>query len=203
MPAPNKTRFALLGLLTFGPMSGYDLKRMFEKSLNYFWNESYGQIYPMLKKLAGEGLTGGKRESDPESRSRTVYSLKDEGMAAFREWLALPAEPMRDRNELLMKLFFGRHSSPDINRNHLLAAREYYTGLAQKFDELEIRLKEDCSDDPDQPYWLVTLGYGQNQSRALLQWCDQSLIALDEIPADRTSSDNSKNETNEPPSGGR
>lgn len=178
MPAPNKTRFALLGLLTFGPMSGYDIKKMFEKSLSYFWNESYGQIYPVLKKLAAEGLTRAGRDNAQGKRERTVYTLGEKGAQAFEDWLALPPEPLKERNELLLKLFFGRHSPTAINQNHLQAARDHYAGLLVEYDELESKLRTECEGDPDQPYWLITLSYGQHQSRAMLQWCEQSLAIL-------------------------
>ncbi|PYI52519.1 PadR family transcriptional regulator [Paenibacillus flagellatus] len=52
----NKSYYALLGLLAFGPHSGYDVKRRIEQQLSHFWSESYGQIYPNLKKLVEEGL---------------------------------------------------------------------------------------------------------------------------------------------------
>ncbi|MGH9601902.1 MAG: PadR family transcriptional regulator, partial [Terriglobales bacterium] len=47
----NTTRFALLGLLSLGPQSGYDLKKRMEQSIAHFWSESYGQIYPTLRRL--------------------------------------------------------------------------------------------------------------------------------------------------------
>jgi hypothetical protein len=40
------SRYALLGMLSLGPGSGYDLKKRIEGSLAHFWSESYGQIYP-------------------------------------------------------------------------------------------------------------------------------------------------------------
>lgn len=44
MPRENNSRYALLGLLTFGPSSGYDLGNLIDVSLKHFWNESWGQI---------------------------------------------------------------------------------------------------------------------------------------------------------------
>ena len=44
----------LLGLLTIEPMSGYDPGLTIRGSVGHFWNESFGQIYPSLKKLAND-----------------------------------------------------------------------------------------------------------------------------------------------------
>ena len=52
----KKTRFALLGLLSWKPMSGYDIKKIVDIGLSHFWNENYGQIYPSLDALVKEGL---------------------------------------------------------------------------------------------------------------------------------------------------
>ena len=52
----GSTPNALLGLLSLGPMSGYDIRQLIPRSIGYFWNESYGQIYPGLKRLAAAGL---------------------------------------------------------------------------------------------------------------------------------------------------
>ncbi len=49
MARENKTKYALLGLLNVCPGSGYDIKKLMEQSTSNFWNESYGQIYPILK----------------------------------------------------------------------------------------------------------------------------------------------------------
>jgi DNA-binding PadR family transcriptional regulator len=45
---------AVLGLDRAGPRSGYDIKRVVDKSIR-FWAASYGQIYPELKWLEEAG----------------------------------------------------------------------------------------------------------------------------------------------------
>lgn len=180
MRSNNKTRYALMGLLTFSPMSGYDIKKTFEKSLNYFWRESYGQIYPTLKKLTAEGMTESRREHLPGQRGKIVYALEPEGLANFKDWLRESAEPMRERNELLLKLFFGRHSGLDTNIRHLQEAREQYLSQLDEYEELQARLKTDYPGNPDQPYWLIALDYGLEITKAQISWCDSSLSKLKE-----------------------
>lgn len=169
-----------MGLLTFSPMSGYDIKKTFEKSLNYFWRESYGQIYPTLKKLTAEGMTESRREHLPGQRGKIVYALEPEGLANFKDWLRESAEPMRERNELLLKLFFGRHSGLDTNIRHLQEAREQYLSQLDEYEELQARLKTDYPGNPDQPYWLIALDYGLEITKAQISWCDSSLSKLKE-----------------------
>ena len=46
-------------LLSWKPMSGYDIKKLVDAGLSHFWNENYGQIYPTLESLVKEGLAFG------------------------------------------------------------------------------------------------------------------------------------------------
>lgn len=64
-------------MLTIEPMTGYDMKRFCEQSLVHFWHESYGNLYPRLKRLERKGLIRGRKEaregvprSTPRSRDR-------------------------------------------------------------------------------------------------------------------------------------
>ena len=44
----NKTKYAVLGMLSFAPKSGYEISQMIKNSTAFFWSESDGQIYPIL-----------------------------------------------------------------------------------------------------------------------------------------------------------
>src|ERR1017187_5257702 len=69
----------LLGLLAIEPMSGYDLGQTIRGSVGFFWNESYGQIYPNLKKLADYGLVSCKTERQKSKPDRHIYSITKKG----------------------------------------------------------------------------------------------------------------------------
>jgi len=43
--------YIILGLLGAHPMSGYDIKRAFDRSLATYWNAGNSQIYTTLKTL--------------------------------------------------------------------------------------------------------------------------------------------------------
>src|SRR6266513_2814284 len=50
----------VLGLLSLGPRSGYDIKAVVDRSTRFFWAASYGQIYPELRRLEEDGLIEGE-----------------------------------------------------------------------------------------------------------------------------------------------
>src|SRR5215470_7305675 len=107
MAKENKSRYALLGMLGIRPGSGYDIKKFMEQSTSNFWNESYGQIYPLLKQLSEEGLATSHAEKQEGKPERKIYTLTEEGKDELVNWLGTTVEETPERIEILLKLFFG------------------------------------------------------------------------------------------------
>jgi DNA-binding PadR family transcriptional regulator len=103
----KKTRFAILGLLTWKPMSGYDIKKLVDVGLSHFWNENYGQIYPTLDQLVKEGLATRRAERKSGKRQRFVYTITRKGKNSFRQWMDEPTDAPVVRNELQLKFFLS------------------------------------------------------------------------------------------------
>jgi PadR family transcriptional regulator, regulatory protein AphA len=178
MARENRSKYALLGLLSWGPMSGYDIKKVAEQSISNFWNESYGQIYPILKRLAAEGLAAtsvAKRAGKPE---RYVYALTEKGRKALQRWLRKPAAQEAGRIEILLKLFFGRQVSVPDNIRQLERFQARQRQQLQKYDAIEERLRQEHVHHPDFAYWLMTIGYGRHTCQARLRWCEEVLTTL-------------------------
>ena len=179
MLKPNRTKQAILGFLTWKPMSGYDIKKFVDQSISNFWSESYGQIYPILKRLAAEGLARQSVAETAGGRSQHLYSITEVGRAELRRWLAEPAEPDRVRNELLLKLFFGRQVDLETNIRHIENFREQQLRLTARYAGIGADLRTNRSDHPDLPYWLLTLRCGEQVRRAMIDWCDEALRELE------------------------
>src|SRR2546430_12571660 len=77
----NTSRYAILGVLSRRPMSGYDVKKLIERSIAHFWSESYGQIYPILNRLAAEGLAERRRGRPRGKPDRPVHLPTSQGRA--------------------------------------------------------------------------------------------------------------------------
>jgi PadR family transcriptional regulator AphA len=176
-----KSKYAILGMLSIEPMSGYDIKKEVEKSISNFWTESYGQIYPVLKNLVAEKLVTKTVESEAGKPDRHVYSLTAKGRKELRRWLLKGFAPKIQRDEFLLKLFFGEEIPPKANIAHVEQFRELQRGLLRKYAAVEKEITREYADNSNAPYWLMTVRYGQHVSRALLQWCDKTLAELDRM----------------------
>ncbi|MEJ8303310.1 PadR family transcriptional regulator [Saccharibacillus sacchari] len=181
----NTTQYAVLGVLTLGESSGYEVRKHFETAVSHFWSESYGQIYPALKKLTEEGyaeeVEGGER-----SRGQKRYRITDEGERRFRDWLGGPIDPVSYRDELLLRTFFARKK--DIPAVRFLFERE----LAGMQQAREAYLKQQTAlvqheGGEEHPFLALTLRYGELFVEARYAWCTEALALLDRLEGENES----------------
>jgi len=184
-PRASTSRFAILGVLSLGAMSGYDVKKLIERSIAHFWSESYGQIYPVLNRLAADGLAERRREKQRGKPDRHVYSLTEKGRQELARWLAVPARHEPFRSELLLKLFLGDAGSVADSIGQLQHYEASQRGLLETYLGIEQRLREEMAGHPQLPFSLVTLHYGQHRCRAMLAWCEESIRALKRLKGHR------------------
>jgi len=178
MAKENKSKYALLGILSMCPGSGYDIKKFMEESTSNFWNESYGQIYPILKHLVEEGLATSHTEKQEGKPERYVYTLTEKGLEELRRWLTEPIEQMVERNELLLKLFFGQKNTVASNIEHVRRFQRLQEQLLHKYRGIEAYLQANCADDIEMCYSLITVRYGIFRCQALLTWCEETIETL-------------------------
>jgi PadR family transcriptional regulator, regulatory protein AphA len=174
----NPTEFAILGLVAEGPRSGYDIKKEVEERLSHFWSESYGHIYPMLRRLHARGLLDRTLERQEGRPDRKVYSLTDGGRKALEDWFAEPPPSQRPRNELLLRIFLGRHTRPEHLLRDVRNHREGVMKALARLRAVERRLDAEASAHPDLVYWKLTLGYGLKAFEALAEWGGEAEAAL-------------------------
>ncbi|HEY1994456.1 MAG TPA: PadR family transcriptional regulator [Edaphobacter sp.] len=170
---------ALLGLLSLGPMSGYDIRQLISESIGHFWSESYGQIYPGLKRLSAAGFVVKRTERGKGSPDRHVYSLTAEGREQLRRWLKVPVAKEVPRNELLLKLFFGAQVSSNVSREHVQDYLERQQKELQVYGAIAKKLRKEEGKDSQLPFWLMTLSMGRHRSAAMVKWCKETLAELE------------------------
>jgi len=180
MPRENKTKYAVLGLLMYASLSGYDIRRIYADSLGNFWSESYGAIYPILKRLEEEGLATREVERQTGKPDRNVYTITELGREEMHRWLAQPADPVKERVEVLLKLFHGWEVGPAAMVEHVERFRAEHVALLERYAHYEVMMTRD--DEPPAPYWLLTVSCGRHSSEAFVAWCDETLAKLAQLP---------------------
>ena len=186
MAKENKTKYAILGVLSIKPGSGYDIKKFCDKSIAHFWNENYGHIYPVLKQLEQDGWVC-KTTEISESKMRNIYNITDLGKQKLIEWLSVPPEIMQARYEFLLKMFFSHYISADIVIERLEKSIEHCKNIQKQYKEIEKSFQNKLNDteycSKDLPYRYLTLRYGILNLESDIRWCEESieLIKLSNI----------------------
>jgi PadR family transcriptional regulator, regulatory protein AphA len=97
-------KYAILGLLSWKPSSGYELRKYFSETVALYWSGNSNQVYPTLVELRKEGLVESETRQQGNYPPSKVYSLTPVGEAALREWIVSePALPQM-RNPFLTQL---------------------------------------------------------------------------------------------------
>ena len=162
------TALVVIGLLALRPRSGYEIKQTIDKTTRFFWNASYGQIYPELRRLAAAGLVEG--EAAPRGgRARTVYALTGEGRRRLEEWLGEPDFRVDIRDEGLLKLFFADLLPGEAALGLLRVRRAAHERILEQLRQIE--------SGPQfvggRAYPDVVLSYGIGFHSWAVGWCDE------------------------------
>ncbi len=178
MGKKRKTKYVILGLLSHAPHTGYDIKKYIEHALGHFWNESYGQIYPALKQLAFEGYIRQIDDPNVSVKEKKKYAITDLGEEELDNYLQLPIEEDKMRNELLLKTFFAENVNRKVIISHLEA---YKRTKSIQYDELCIYEKviiKMLPEDPKHKYQLYTLKCSKKIYKAFMDWCDETILDI-------------------------
>lgn len=177
----NKSRYAILGLLSMGPMSGYDIKKKFEKIASNFWSESYGQIYPILKRLNNEGLATMSIEKQIGKPDRHIYKLTPDGHKELMQWLKKPVTRHIGRHEILLKLFFGPMISVADNIRQIQHFQTIHQKELTDLKSIRTAMEKENKDESQLPYWLMTIRFGELVNNALLKWSEESIEQMEKM----------------------
>ena len=96
----------ILGLLNYGDMSGYEIKTIFQQSLNYFWTAQTSQIYRELQSLEKDGWVTSTLVAQKGKPDKKVFSITEAGKEELQRWLREDSQSSVLRIPLLMQTFF-------------------------------------------------------------------------------------------------
>jgi len=166
----------LLGLLSSGERTGYELTRDFDTSLANVWAANHSQIYPELAKLEGAGLI---RKTVAGPRGSQRYAITPAGTLAVRTWLSETSPVDNPRTEWMVRVFFlGLLDPPQAltyfeDQHRLHAAKlERYQNTAQY-----------CPlDDPVWRWSRIALEAGMRHEAAMADWAAWAIDELQRTP---------------------
>jgi len=175
----NRTDIAILALVAAEPRSGYDIRRAVQEQLSHFWNESVGNIYPRLRRLHEHQLLTKRTIAQTDRPDRHEYAITDRGRAALSRWFEDEIQVQPPRNELLLKLFFGRLTSPSVLVQQVAAYRAQRAATKAQLEGVRQMLEAEAAGQPHLRYWLITLRAGIVAAEAAVKWADETIVDLE------------------------
>lgn len=169
------TELAVLGALSVEPMSGYAVRAAITGTLGHFWSESFGQIYPTLARLEGDGLV--VRDAEGKT-SGSTFRLTPAGRSRLVDLLREPIAPAPPRNGTLLRLFFGGLLGADACAEILRDAHDRAGQQLAMLEAIRHEVEAEVAADPDSRYRLMTVLAGIHSARAQMAWADESLALL-------------------------
>ncbi|MEW6027951.1 MAG: PadR family transcriptional regulator [Chloroflexota bacterium] len=166
-------KHAILGFLSFKPLSGYDLKKAFDRSVRHFWPANQSQIYRTLAELEKESSVEKEVVSREERLDMKVYSITESGREELRRWLATPLPPQDYREPFLIQIYFGGKLS-DSEMIGLLQGEirdiEERLALYVSIYRMNVEKMKDADDRRSLFLSISTLEYGIYSNQTALEW---------------------------------
>lgn len=163
----------ILGCLSKGPMSGYDIKQLVDTSTRFFFAASYGQIYPELKKLEAAGLITGEGKSQG-GRRRTEFTITEAGTDALTAWILEPQSKIEMRDEGIVRLFFSDHLSDE---QRIAKIEQLKAERQSSLETLKTICDLNLVGETSSPNLILIYGMGLHQF--VIDWCDWAIDRIE------------------------
>jgi PadR family transcriptional regulator, regulatory protein AphA len=181
--------YGVLGLLAFwGPMTGYDIKRMFDHVLSPVWSAAHSQVYKELRRMKYLGWAEMEVEEQESRPDRKVYHITEEGRKALAEWQGQRAEVFQLHDELLLKMLFGsvatteqleKHITDSINQHEQRLAT-YRQNMQYIFEHRSIsdgmqRHNPYAQESEEDPFMGLLNHFAIDFEKTYLRWLNETL----------------------------
>jgi DNA-binding PadR family transcriptional regulator len=179
---------AILGFLTYQPLSGYDLKKFFDESVRHFWSATQSQIYRSLARMAETGWVKMESVEQDDRPDRKVYHITKEGENELLQWLITPLDLPKVRHLWLVQVFFA-HPLSDYEifalfEDHAEKLRQKLELFHNGVQEVVKRRFAEVGSKRSRRLWQFTLDYGIAHLEWELQWVEKALEDLPHLPSD-------------------
>jgi DNA-binding PadR family transcriptional regulator len=162
-------RYALLGIISKKPVTGYDVVTIFKQKMIYFWSSTHSQIYKELHKMENDNLIAHKLVIQGTLPNKKVYSLTDTGKKDLIRWaIEEPLKPAKIKDEFLIKTtIFPILSVVEINKL-LDEVIEREDSILSKTKQWKEHFNSQGERDVGT---ILTVEYGIRYSEMYLEWC--------------------------------
>lgn len=96
--------YAILGILSYKPLTGYDLKKIIQSSSFMPWSGNNNQIYKALFELYDNNLVTSEIHHQDSSPSKKIYTITEAGLSELKKWSQSMPETFETKKPFLVQL---------------------------------------------------------------------------------------------------
>ncbi|WP_215144531.1 PadR family transcriptional regulator [Exiguobacterium qingdaonense] len=164
-------KYALLGLISKKPQTGYELYTTFKERMIYFWSSTHSQIYTELNKMEHEEWISSTYIYQEGSPNKKLYTITTKGEEYLLNWLLSDKiKPAKIKDEFLLR----------ASAFHLLSEKEIIHLLDAIIEReqrvLEATRKWQHDNEQDEEFGIgdfVTAEYGVMYAEMYIKWCEK------------------------------
>ena len=190
-------KHGILGLISNGDKTGYEIMTVFRASLNHFWMAQTSQIYRELKTMEKAGWISQTHVPQSGRPDKNVFSITPAGRSELRRWLREDNLPAGYRNPFLMKAFFMGELPAEENIAFFEAFRD--AGVLPdggKQAAAAADMYRQAVDHPDKAvYWKLTIEFGRMYRKMQCEWCEYCIRELEGLRRTQGRRDEEQEET--------
>lgn len=173
-------RLCLLGMLSHHNMTGYDLKKLADKTIAKFREAQTSQVYRELNYMEDIGWLTSVIEIQTEKPNKRIYSITDAGKQVFLDWIR---ESPLDEDKVnvsifLMKTFFANERSLAEN---LAIFSQFRQACVDRLTNIEETFSEN---NPVAFYWDFTVEFEKAFYKMSIEWADKCIKQIEKQPAE-------------------
>ena len=102
---------AMLGVLSYASLTGYDLKKIMQGSCFMYWSGNNNQIYKALVDLLDKGYVTNEVLHQSSSPSKKVYTITKSGLDELKRWTKEQPEAPEIKKPFLIQLAWSAQLS--------------------------------------------------------------------------------------------
>ena len=169
--------FAILGLLSQQPQTGYRIRKVFETTALGNFSSSPGSIYPAIKRLLKGDLVEAVPNKTPSGGTKDILQISENGTERLKEWLTQPIvvnDLMRNTNILYLRFAFMEDL---LSKSEILQFLEAFLAVGTGY----IKLLEDYHKNEAANMQLLprlSFEHGIDMYKLHMKWCRSTIKVI-------------------------
>lgn len=173
-------KYEILGLLTYHPCTGYELTKMINSDMMFFWTAQQSQVYREISKLEKDNMI---EPNDQSTENKKVFAITRNGEKELYKWINTSdvKTAIEIKNPLVMRMFFANLADPKKIMEELEDYKKECKRMLEEIADPKDELQDLANDKYDAIFFSLNSYYGVGFYTFSIEWADKCLMILNKL----------------------